>query len=348
MPLAIRIACLTLLGLSTVLAAAPPARVVLSEVTEREVSQSNRMVGIIDFDRIADVAPEVRGIISEHFIREGAQVRRDQILVQLNNDFTLQDIRITDLDIGQVDAELEKLGKNLKRYESLKQTDATSERAYEETYYDYQSQLKRKESLKQRIERLLLHIRKAQVRAPFDAVILKKYKEQGEWAAPESPVVKLGSIEDAIAKVAVSESLIQFIKTGELVDLRVPALDLKIQGKIRGFVPIANVRSKSVYLKVDLPYQTSMFQNMSVDVEVPVSHKKRLRLIKRDAVVRFKGKEFVYTVVEGKAKILPVNIVSRMGEWVAVDSPHIKAGMQVVIDGNARLRPDQAVNVVEK
>ncbi|MBU1232757.1 MAG: efflux RND transporter periplasmic adaptor subunit, partial [Proteobacteria bacterium] len=65
----------------------------------------------------------------------------------------------------------------------------------------------------------------------------------------------------------------------------------------------------------------------------------------RAALIKFQGKDFIYTVKEDKAAILPVNIVAFMGDRIGVDNPYIVADMPVVIEGNERLRPDQAVQV---
>ncbi len=62
-------------------------------------------------------------------------------------------------------------------------------------------------------------------------------------------------------------------------------------------------------------------------------------------MIKFQGSDFIYSIKDDKAAIMPVHIVSFMGDKVGVDSPHITAGMVVVIEGNERLRPDQAVRV---
>jgi multidrug efflux pump subunit AcrA (membrane-fusion protein) len=81
---------------------------------------------------------------------------------------------------------------------------------------------------------------------------------------------------------------------------------------------------------------------------VPSGEKRSLRMIKRDAMVRFQGKEFVYTVKEGQAKMLPIEVLAVDGEYLGVDAPYIVSGMQVVVDGNERLRPDQPVQIVDR
>jgi multidrug efflux pump subunit AcrA (membrane-fusion protein) len=80
---------------------------------------------------------------------------------------------------------------------------------------------------------------------------------------------------------------------------------------------------------------------------VPASTKQQLSIISRASLVKFQGKDFVYTVKEGKAAILPVNIVAYLGDKVGVDNPYIVPGMPVVTEGNERLRPDQPVVVGE-
>jgi multidrug efflux pump subunit AcrA (membrane-fusion protein) len=70
-----------------------------------------------------------------------------------------------------------------------------------------------------------------------------------------------------------------------------------------------------------------------------------LRLIPRDALVKFQGKDFAYTVKDHKAKILPLNIVTLTGKYIGVDNPYIQPGMPIVVEGNERLKPDQPVEI---
>jgi multidrug efflux pump subunit AcrA (membrane-fusion protein) len=105
------------------------------------------------------------------------------------------------------------------------------------------------------------------------------------------------------------------------------------------------MKSKTFQIKVMIPYFEDIIQNMSASVNVPVSDKKKLKMIKRDALVLFQGKDFVYTVKEGKAAIMPVNVVTFLGDRVGVDTPYIVPGMKLVTEGNERLRPDQPVSI---
>ena len=86
---------------------------------------------------------------------------------------------------------------------------------------------------------------------------------------------------------------------------------------------------------------------MSAAVLIPVGERRRLKLIPRDALISFGGKDMVYTVKGGQAVAVPIDIVSFSGEHACTDSPDIPSGMKVVVDGNERLRPQQPVIIIK-
>lgn len=328
--------------------APPPARVVVSTVGESMVSTSARMEGVVDFDRVAQVAAEVSGRIDYHGLAEGALIEAGAPLVVINADFVSKDIDITRHEVREVEAELRKLDSNLRRLDQLLKTDATSRSAYDDALYSHQALQRRRDVLQERIERLRIRIEKSTVMSPFEGIVLERMVEVGEWTGPERPVARIASTDDVVVRVAVSEDLLRFLRPGDTINLEVPALQTEIDGTVRRISPVADLRSRSVELKIGVPYIPGMVQNMSARVRIPTSDERHLRTVKRDAVVTMNGRDFVFTVEDGKAKMLPVTIVNRIGDLIAVDDPAIVAGMSVVVDGNERLRPDQAVTVISE
>lgn len=326
----------------------PPARVVVALVGEQMVSQSATMEGIVHFERVANLSAEVSGRVDEHDLDEGQLVESGQPLVRINTDFVRKDIEITQKEREQVGSEIKKLESNLQRLTELLKTNAASRSAYDDARYSHQALERKREKLNEQISRLRLQAKKAVVRAPFNGIVLERFTELGEWTAPGTPVARVASVDDLVVRVAISENLLRYLVTGEKIAVTIPALREELTGTIGGLTPVADLRSKSVSIKVQIPHRPKMVQNMSASVEIPTSEKVVLRTIRRDAIIKFKGKNFVYTVKEDKAKILPVNIVSRMGELVAVDNPYFAVGMPIVVDGNDRLKPDQPVQIVSK
>jgi multidrug efflux pump subunit AcrA (membrane-fusion protein) len=112
-------------------------------------------------------------------------------------------------------------------------------------------------------------------------------------------------------------------------------------------MPVADPRTKNVMLKIRLPHMKTVVENISATVLVPVSRRKRLKLVPRDALVNFQGKDIVYTVKDNRAVPVPIRIISYVGEFAGIKSLDISDGTMVVVDGNERLRPGQPVEVIK-
>ncbi|MDX9702903.1 MAG: efflux RND transporter periplasmic adaptor subunit [Candidatus Auribacterota bacterium] len=339
----------TITNLSCVYAQSPhPARVVTQNVFEKEIAKTTPIVGILDFNRISAVSSEESGLIIKHYFEEGDSVEKGEPLVEFDTDFIRKDIEITRKEIDQIEIQIEEAEKNVSRLEQLFKSSATSEKSFDEEYFAHKKLLKRKEQLGKELERLNLKLEKSTVRAPFSGIILAKYKELGEWVSNVSPVCEIASKDDVIARVGVSEDLIKYIDIGDMIMVSVNPLGKEFQGSIDSFVPVADLKSKTFWLKIRIPYFEKAIQNMSITALIPSSAKMKITMIRRDALVAFNGQNFIYSVNENAAVIIPVNIVVYDGLYVGVESPLIAVGMPVVIDGNNRLQPGQLVEVIEE
>ena len=183
------------------------------------------------------------------------------------------------------------------------------------------------------------------VTAPFDGVILAKEIDTGDWVQQGKMLVRIGSSKDLFVRVPVAETLLQFITIGAKVPVEINAGKKAIQGTIEDIDPTADPKTKNIFLKVRIPAMAKVAENMSATVFVPTGSKQQLSIIPRDALINFQGKDFVYSVKDGKAAILPVHIVTYLGDKIGVDNPYFTPGMLVVVEGNERLRPDQPVIV---
>lgn len=325
----------------------PPALVVVAEVQEREVAPRVRFVGAVDYDRIAEVVPEVSGVIRMLHIREGQQVKQGDVLVELATDFIEQDILIKQKELEETDARLKKLKNSLDRLKRLMAANNASREAYEEALYDHQALLKERESVLAVMDRSRLELEKSRVRAPFDGVVLEKLQEQSEWVGPQSPVARLASTEDVVVTLSLTESLIPYQRENTALQVELPALGRQVNGSILRVAPVVDIRSRNAVLKIAIPYSPGLIQNMSVAVEVPAGEPRLLRILPRDALIDSAQGDAVYLVEDGKARMQVLQVAARVGGEIATNSPDIEPGMSVVVDGNERLLPGQAVTVIE-
>lgn len=337
--------CLFLISQSIVAQEQPPARVMVAAVTQEEVAQNRPFLGLVYYDRQSRASSEVAGLVEEVAIHSGDRVVKGTPLVQLNTDILDTDISLARTRVEQTGLQAELARKNFERQKSLLATRGASQKKYDDAQYDLQNARMEKVAANQTLDKLLLEKKKSTIVAPFDGVILEKLVDAGDWVQQGEPVVSIGSSNDLFVRVPVGEKLVAFIHPGDEVNITLNAFARDITGTIDTIDPRADAKTKNIFIKIRIAPQELIAENMSATVHLPISTKKLLAILPRDALIKFQGKDFVYTVKEDKASILPVNIVTFLGDRVAADNPYFIPGMPVVIEGNERLRPDQPVIV---
>ena len=208
----------------------PPAKVIVSEVFEKDISKTNRMVGVLDFDKRSGISPEIAGLIEKILYTEGMQVKKGDILVTLNYDFIQKNIDISIKEKEGISIRINNTEKNLKRFEMLYKEEAASEKAYEDLADSLRELQIRNEMIQVQIDKLKLEMKKSSIRAPFNGIILQKLKNEGEWVSPGVPLCSLASTDDLIVSVAVSEDLIRYVHPGRDVFISIDAVGKEFKG----------------------------------------------------------------------------------------------------------------------
>lgn len=323
----------------------PPSKVVVGQVVQEEVSTTQSVTGILYYERTSDISTEVVGLVEEVKINQGDLVKKGDSLVRLNTEMLEQEIALTKTRIEQIDLRIGNTEKNYKRLERLYNSSGVSEKDFDDALFSYQDARKEKQAIEDTLARLLIQQRRSVIKAPFDGIILNKNVDSGAWVQQGKQLVSIGSSSDLFVRAPIAENLLRFVRPGESVEVVINAYNRQTEGIIEGIDPVADLKTKNVFLKIRIPPMDLIAENMSANVFVPSSEKRQLSVFSRAGLIKFQGKDFIYTVKDGTASLLPVNIVAYMGKRVAVDNEYVVPGLAVVIEGNERLRPDQPVIV---
>ena len=307
----------------------PPAMVVTAEITRQVIAENQSFIGLLEFDKTSNVSADVSGLVKKVLIKEGQEVTKGDVLVQLDTEILDQEIELKNNEIKQAQIAIALAEKNVGRLRALLEKMGTSEKNYDDAFFAFQDAQLEKKSAELELKQLLIKKRKSGITAPFDGVILEKDIEVGDWVQQGKQLVAIGSLENIIVRIPVEESILRFVSPGQEVPLTINALNKEMNGTILRIHPVADVRTKNVFIEVSIPAFEGMIANMSATAYIPTSEAKELSIIPRDALVKFQGKDFVYTVKEGKASILPINIVTFLGNKVGADNPYFAAGMPV-------------------
>jgi len=323
----------------------PPAKVVLGQVVRENVSTNQSVTGVIYYERVSEISTEVVGLVEAVEVSQGDHVKKGDTLVRLNTEILDREISLAGTRIEQIGLRIKHTEKQFKRLERLYKSSGVSEKVYDDALYTYHDAQKEKQIAADTLEKLLIKKRRSVISAPFAGVVLMKNVDSGAWVQPGKNLVSIGSSNDLFVRAPIAEKFLQYIQLGEKVVVLINGFNKQVEGEILAIDPVADLKTKNIFLKIKIPAMEFVAQNMSANVFVPSSDKRELSVFSRAALVKFKGKDFVYTVKEGKAVILPVHIVAFLGDRVAVDTKYIVPGLPVVVEGNERLRPDQAVVV---
>ncbi|SDT83778.1 efflux RND transporter periplasmic adaptor subunit [Desulfobacula phenolica] len=324
----------------------PPAKVVISKIMFQEVAQNRSFIGTLYYERISHVSSEVSGLVTRIDVSTGDRITKTSPLVHLDTEILEKEIVLHQNQVEQAELSINHSKKNYQRMASLYKKSTIREKDYDDAEFVYQEAVLKKYAAQKTLEKLLIQKRKSVINAPFDGIILEKNVDSGDWVQQGKILISIGSVNDLFIKVPIAETLLKFVFVGQKVPVTINAYNKELTGTIDNLIPIADPKTKNVFLKIRIPMLEKVAQNMSATVFISTGTPQKLAMIPRDALIKFQGNDFVYTIREKKAAMLPVSIVTYLGNSVGADNAHFTDGLPIIVEGNERLRPGQSVVIV--
>ncbi|MEX2672409.1 MAG: efflux RND transporter periplasmic adaptor subunit [Phycisphaeraceae bacterium] len=340
----------------------PPALVRVGEAELQEVRQRRLIVGQVEPGRRSSIAAEEPGRVLTSPPDPGIAVKKgevltsvDTILLELDIDAAESTIRRAEASVEEADAVLKLSTRERERTEQLYEQnvarkkeledaidrqsgDMARRRAAEATLQRYRSELAR---LEQRLE-------KSRIIAPFDAYVVRKQTEVGQWVAAGEAVAEIVELNIVKVRLQVPESMIARIPHDELLPLQIEALNETMHAKLFSIVPDADQRSRNFTVMVHLPNPDGRIKpGMSVRSQLPTGEPMQAMTVPRDAVQTTPSGTVVFVNRNGVAAAVPVRVQFGSGDRFVLDETSLQDGEQVVVQGNERLAPGQPLRIVE-
>jgi RND family efflux transporter MFP subunit len=205
------------------------------------------------------------------------------------------------------------------------------------------------------VERLSEQLDRHTMFAPFDGFVTKEHTEVGYWVMQGDAAAEIAEMSEVDVEIPVLENLVSGVALGETARVEVTAIpDCVFTGTVAVIVPQADSRARTFPVKVRLQnridergplLKVGMFARVTLSVGAPV----KALLAPKDAIVLGGPTPLLYVIVPGAdekapstVKPVPVQLGVSSGESIQVIGD-LKANQQVVVEGNERLRPGQAV-----
>ena len=319
----------------------PPANVTVASVKTGLVAPQAEFIATVFYQEISATAAEMSGLVEDVRFEEGQRVQENQILVELGSQLLRKRHQAARASYEQIISEVQIARIDLKRREALFKKKSISEQSYDETRYRLIGLQKRAAALEAQVEQFEIELQKKIIRAPFNGVVIKRHVDRGEWVSEGETVAMIGK-DDIIDIVAeVPERFIPFIAAGMQVDASVNGNNLK--GRVTAVVPRGDVATRTFPIKIRTTNTLSLIEGMSARVILPTARSVNALIVPRDAVIAKFGQNVVYAVSDSKANMMPVQIIGYDGLDAGIQAEGLKDGMLVVVEGNERLRNEQAV-----
>ena len=325
---------------------APQGSLVVTTVSKADtVTPRSDFVGSVYFPEVSETASEVSGRVLDVHFEEGRRVKKGAPLVTLDTSLARKRLATARGNLEQARASLKLASIEFERRKLLLESGSIATQEYDSAYYSAKELESRVMGLAAEAERLELEIAKSRVPAPFDAVVLDRKVERGQWLAAGAAVGTLARDGDMDVIVNVPEPTLPFIAQG--TEVEITAMDTRIQGVVRAVIPQGDVGTRTFPVKIRVPGGKGLAQGMRATAHLPVGIKVQAVIVPRDAVIILQDQPMVFSVADGKAAMIPVKVVAYMGLQAAVLGPGLAEGMPIVVKGNERLYPGAAVRTAQ-
>ncbi len=301
---------------------------VKTEVAELEqVQQNATFTASVEGETVNHITPAIPARIKKIYVEVGDRVVKGQKLVEMDN---------TNLDQQKV--QLSNLEKDYARYNELFKVGGVSQQQLDQLKVQLDVA---KTAIANLQENTLLL-------SPISGTVTDRNYDNGDVFS-QQPILTVQQINPVKAVINVSESYFPKVKTGMPVNVKLDVYgDEVFQGKVKLIHPTIDPNSRTFVCEIEinnpqLRVRPGMFARVTMNFDVVE------RIVVSDvAIIKQSGSNdrFVYTLVDGKAQFIPVQVGQRLDkQWEILSG--INPGDEVITAGQSRLNNGTEVEVVQ-
>ena len=303
------------------------------------------ITGSIQPERKADVRAEVPATVLRVLHENGDQVRKGDLLVQLDDTALRDNLASADASTRAVSQAFDQAQRQHERMKTLRTSGMVSLQAVEDAEVRRNNLLSDLEAAKARVVVARQQLSRTEARAPFAGVVSDRKVSPGDTAAIGKELMKVIDPTSMRFESMVSADQVGAIKAGQSVYFRVNGYgNQEFSGKVRRVNPAANPTTRQVELLVDFvgekqPKLAGLYAEGRVETDIRSS-----LTIPASAVVKNGDDAYAWKVGEGKLTKAPLKSVERdlrTGDYVLQQG--LSEGDQVIRYPSAMLKDNQPI-----
>jgi len=325
---------------------AEPAQVVQAAVESVKLTSIPLMAvvpGSVVPEQKASISSRLIGYIKGLEVEVGQKVKRGDLLFSIDSADIKSQIVQANAAYQQALAGLKNAELDYNRFTKLYQEDSVSKQQYDQMRLQYSVAQQNVAGARSGLNQAKEQLKYANVKAPFDGVIVEKMAVAGDLAAPGKPVVMIENASSLSVQTEVAGDLFAALRLGDTAQVVVDGLDDAFDGTVYTLVGAANPKTRTHIVKLSLPKGL----NINSGTFARVSFKRDVRqtmMITKAAIVNRAGIEGVFVVKQNKAYFYMVRTGLEMNGQVEILSG-LELGDAIVVDNNQTMLNGMGVEI---
>jgi membrane fusion protein (multidrug efflux system) len=305
----------------------------VGKVTVGPIDAAYRGTATLEAEDEATVLAKTSGVIEQILAEEGQRVAAGQVLARMETD------RLK-LEAARAKAEADKARENFERNTRIFEKNLISKDLYDQSRFAL-------DAARAAYEITALTLRESEIRAPIGGVVSARYIKVGNAIQPNAQAFKITQMDALHAHIYVPERDIHKLAPKQVATMSLDAWpDKSFKGTILRVNPVVDAATGTVKVTVAMAgSQRELKPGMFGRVEILYDRRDAATLVPKDAVLTEDAAQSVFLVADGKAKRRTIKVgYSDSYNYEVLDG--LKSGDQVVTTGQANLKDDAKVHVV--
>lgn len=309
--------------------------VVSEEVATHEISQSLSLIGKLEAAESVIISPEVSGKIDRIAVKANQEVKKGQLLIQLNDDKASAAIK-------EAQAYLNDEKRKLKEFQRLAKKNAI-------TQTEIDGQKASVDIAQARLEAANANLSDLHISAPFSGTVGFIDFSRGKMVSVGTELLTLDNLSLMQLDLQVPERYLSMLSTGMKVDATSQAWGKTVfSGKVVGIDSRINAETLNLRIRIEFPNKDLKMKPgmlMAAELDFPAIN---APIIPVQALEYSGTKRYVYVIGDdNKVTRTQVILGARVENRVVIESG-LEIGQDIVVQGLVNMREGVTVKLLEQ
>jgi len=243
------------------------------------------------------ISPRIMGALLELPFKEGDPVGNGQRVARVDDRDIRARLEQARSQVAGAQSEFSRATSDFDRFRRLREQEAVPQQQFESVQASYRAAEARLKGAQEGLREAEVNIGYTVITSPVTGYVVEKHMNVGDMVSPGRPILTIQEAGALRLEAAVREGLAGTIQLGDLLRVRIDALNLGLTGSVEEKVPVADPMTRSFLVKVSLPQQPGLRSGMFGRLFIPTGSVTPLT-VSQKAIQKLGAVELVWVVFE--------------------------------------------------